>query len=76
MKETKGSSLCSTEGDTAGVGKPLLPPLALAAERRAEVGEANRERVFRKADLRFGTAGTEAGSRGKVGSLDVETMES
>lgn len=82
VNETKGS-FCSIDGDAAGVGSPegvVEETLPLTTGRRvpdlADVGEAKRERVFRNADLRLGTAGIEAGSKGRVGSLEVETMES
>lgn len=82
VNETKGS-FCSTEGDAAGVGSPdgaAEGALLLTAERRvpdlAEVGEARRESVLRNADLRLGTAGIEAGSKGRAGSLDEGPIRS
>lgn len=75
VKEVKGS-LSSPEGEVRGVA-PGAVALALVNRRREElraifeeVGDARRDRVLRKVDLRFGGGeGSECMSIGNTGSL-------
>lgn len=71
-------SLSSPEGDVKG-GVRVGMVLALVSRRPTEdcrwllpdVGDARRERVLRKVDLRFGGAGMESGLMGRTGILTV-----
>lgn len=71
LNELKGS-LISPDGDVSGV--EMLRGLTLVLLKRrllfAEVGEARRDRVLRKFDLRFGGgAGSDCMSMGRAGNL-------
>lgn len=79
VKDVKGSPI-SPDGEVRGVGRLDGMELALVKRRFDEllrpvfpdVGEARRDKVLRKVDLRFGGGlGRVCMSRGKAGSLTV-----
>lgn len=67
LKEVKGSFI-SPVGEAIGVGRSGLVFLRFVL---LEVGEARRERVFRKLDLRFGGGGIESALMGRGGILTL-----